>query len=174
MQQPAKFSTLTDGRKCGAPGYSREPACATAAGVTDDPFILLRFVEAQDGAYASALAEITRGAKRGHWMWFIFPQLRGLGRSELAHRFGISSLDEAKAYLSHPVLGPRLRECVAALQDLTSRTAADVFGEVDAMKLRSSLTLFLKAGGGPVFEAALIRWCGKEDTRTLELLGGKT
>jgi uncharacterized protein (DUF1810 family) len=132
----------------------------------DDPFNLKRYIEAQEGTYAGALAEIRRGAKRGHWMWFIFPQLRGLGRSEMAHRFGISSLDEARAYLTHPVLGPRLRECVAALQDLTSRSAAEVFGDVDAMKLRSSLTLFAQAGRGPIFEAALSRWFGEEDERT--------
>jgi uncharacterized protein (DUF1810 family) len=138
--------------------------------VADDLFNLQRFVEAQESTYSGALAEIRRGTKRGHWMWFIFPQLKGLGRSEMAYRFGISSLDEAKAYLAHPVLGPRLRECVAALQDLTSGTAAEVFGEVDAMKLRSSVTLFAKAGGGPIFEAALSRWFGVEDERTLHLL----
>lgn len=142
--------------------------CAIMA---DDPFNLRRFVEAQESAYPNALAEIMRGAKRGHWMWFIFPQLRGLGRSETAHRFGITSLDEARAYLLDPILGQRLRECVAAVQELTSRTVDGVFGEVDAMKLRSSLTLFIRAGGGPNFEAALNRWFGEEDPRTLELLG---
>ena len=139
--------------------------------MADDPFHLQRFVEAQEGTYAGALAEVRRGAKRGHWMWFIFPQLKGLGRSEMAHCFGVKSLDEAEAYLAHPVLGPRLRECVVALQDLGSGTAAEVFGEVDAMKLKSSLTLFARAGGGPIFDAALSRWFGGEDPRTLELLG---
>ena len=143
------------------------------ATMADYPFNLRRFVEAQEGTYPNALAEITRGAKRGHWMWFIFPQLRGLGGSEMARRFAVSSLREARAYLANAILGQRLRECVAALQDLSSRTAVDLFGEVDAMKLRSSLTLFVKAGGGPIFEAALNRWFGEEDPRTLELLGGK-
>ena len=141
-------------------------SCVTGPEVADDPFNLQRFVEAQEGTYAEALAEISHGAKRGHWMWFIFPQLKGLGQSEMAHRFGINSLDEAKAYLAHPVLGHRLRQCVAALQDLDSGTAAEVFGAVDAMKLRSSLTLFAKADGGAIFDAALSRWFEGEDERT--------
>lgn len=135
---------------------------------------LERFVEAQAPVYATALGEIRRGAKRTHWMWFIFPQLAGLGRSETARFFGIRSLDEARAYLAHPVLGARLRECVGALQDLTdaSTNADAVFGEVDAMKLRSSLTLFVEAGAGPLFTAALDRWFGGEpDPETLPLLG---
>ena len=125
---------------------------------------------AQEGTYAAALAEIRRGAKRGHWIWFVFPHLKGLGRSGMSQRFGIASLNEARAYLAHPVLGPRLRECVEALQDLTGKSAAQVFGAVDAMKLRSSLTLFSLAGGGAVFEAALSRWFGSADSRTLERL----
>jgi uncharacterized protein (DUF1810 family) len=141
--------------------------------MTKDPFNLERFVEAQEGTYAGALAEIRRGAKRGHWMWFIFPQLRGLGRSELAHYYGIGSLDEARAFLAHPVLGPRLRECVETLQDLTGKDAFDVFGEVDAMKLRSSLTLFSRAGGGAMFRAALARWFGSADEQTLAILRDK-
>lgn len=131
---------------------------------------LKRFVQAQEATYAEALAEIRRGAKLGHWMWFIIPQLKGLGRSEASQRFGIQSLEEARGYLAHPLLGPRLCECVAALQDLTCKTAIDVFGEVDAMKLRSSLTLFSRAGGGPLFEAALARWFSSPDQRTTELL----
>jgi uncharacterized protein (DUF1810 family) len=134
---------------------------------------LERFVEAQAPVYATALGEIRRGAKRSHWMWFIFPQLAGLGRSESARFFGIRSLDEARAYLAHQVLGTRLRECVGALQDITdiSISAQDVFGAVDAMKLRSSLTLFAEAGAGPLFAAALERWFGGvEDPATLRLL----
>lgn len=137
---------------------------------TANPFDLARFVEAQEGVYPSALAEIRRGAKRGHWMWFMFPQMKGLGRSAMADRFGIASIDEARAYLEHPVLGQRLRECVEALQDLTGVTATDVFGDVEAMKLRSSLTLFALAGGGPIFEAALTRWFGAMDERTRSML----
>lgn len=132
-----------------------------------------RFVEAQAPVYATALGEIRRGAKRSHWMWFIFPQLAGLGRSETATFFGIRSLDEARAYLAHPVLGTRLRECVGALQDLMdmSTSAERVFGAVDAMKLRSSLTLFAEAGAGPLFTAALERWFGGDaDPATLSLL----
>ena len=99
-------------------------------------------------------------------MWFVFPQLKGLGHSPIAQHFGLASLDEAAAYLSHPILGARLRECVEALQDLKSSNAVDVFGDVDAMKLRSSLTLFTIAGGGPIFEAAVVRWFGTKDRRT--------
>ena len=137
----------------------------------DDPYNLERFVEAQAGSYDTALAEIRRGAKRSHWMWFIFPQIAGLGRSETARRFAIQSLDEARAYLDHPVLGSRLRECVGAIQDIVGKTADEVFGEVDALKLRSSLTLFGQAGGGPLYDAALRRWFdGAPDPATLGLL----
>lgn len=136
----------------------------------DGPADLQRFLAAQEGTYASALAELGRGAKRGHWMWFIFPQIAGLGRSETARYYAIASLDEAREYLAHPVLGKRLRECVEALQDIAGKRAAEVFGSVDAMKLRSSLTLFAQAGGGPIFEAALARWFGAPDERTLEIL----
>jgi uncharacterized protein (DUF1810 family) len=104
-------------------------------------------------------------------MWFILPQLAGLGRSEMARRFAIRDLDEARAYLAHPVLGQRLRLIIAALQDLTGTTAPAVFGEVDATKLRSSLTLFAEASGEPIFSAALQRWFGgKPDERTLSIL----
>lgn len=133
-------------------------------------FDLERFVDAQAAVYLSALAEIRRGAKRGHWMWFIFPQLRGLGHSPMADRFGVRSVEEAHAYLHHAILGPRLRECVEALQDLTGSSAEDVFGEVDAMKLRSSLSLFALVGGGPIFDAALTRWFGSIDEKTMELI----
>lgn len=138
--------------------------------MANDPFDLKRFVEAQGDVYVSALSEIQRGAKRGHWMWFIFPQARGLGHSAMANRFGIASLEEARAYLAHPVLGARLRECVESLQDLTGFSAAEVFGDIDALKLRSSLTLFDLAEGGPIFDAALARWFGSRDERTAELL----
>ena len=135
-----------------------------------DPYDLDRFIDAQEGLYSKALAEIRQGAKRSHWMWFIFPQARGLGHSPTAHHFGIASLDEARAYLAHPVLGRRLMECVEALQDLTNPDAVAVFGEIDAMKLRSSLTLFTLADGKPVFKAALQRWFGSMDEKTRALL----
>jgi len=140
--------------------------------VTGGPSDLDHFVEAQAGSYAIALGEIRGGLKRKHWMWFIFPQLAGLGRSAMAQRYAIASLEEARAYLAHPLLGARLRGCVASLQDLEARSAQEVFGEVDAMKLRSSLTLFARASGERLFVAALDRWFdGREDQATLRLLG---
>lgn len=132
---------------------------------------LERFVEAQAHSYGAALSEIKRGRKTSHWMWFIFPQLRGLGSSQMAQHYGVASLEEARSYLAHPVFGTRLRACVAALQDLPEANADQVFGSVDAMKLRSSLTLFTRAGGGSMFEAALQRWfSGEFDDRTDDLL----
>jgi len=133
---------------------------------------LMRFIEAQAGAYDQALAELRKGAKRSHWMWFIFPQLAGLGRSVMAKRYAIADLAEAQAYLAHPVLGRRYAACVAALADLSGSDPVAVFGAIDAMKLRSSLTLFEAAGGEPAFGAALDRWFGgARDERTLALLG---
>ncbi len=136
------------------------------------PFDLDRFVAAQAQIFDTAFGEIRRGAKRSHWMWFIFPQIAGLGSSEMARRYAIGSLDEARAYLAHPVLGARLRDCVAALQDLTGTSAEAVFGGIDALKLRSSLTLFAQAGGGGLFIAAIDRWFnGEADPATLARLG---
>ena len=134
-------------------------------------FDLERFVTAQEGVYETALAEIRRGAKRSHWMWFVFPQIAGLGQSATARFYAIGSIDEAQAYLAHTVLGARLRECVAALGKVQRADARAVFGSIDAVKLRSSLTLFVAAGGGEAFEAALERWFGQEDAATLRLLG---
>jgi len=135
-----------------------------------DPFRLERFVDAQTDVFDTALAEIRAGAKRSHWMWFIFPQLAALGQSATAKHYGIESLAEAQAYLAHPLLGPRLRECVAALQALPPAKAEQVFGPIDALKLRSSLTLFDAAGAGPQFAAALERWFGGADAKTMALL----
>lgn len=135
-----------------------------------DPFDLDRFVAAQATSFDTALGEIRRGAKRSHWMWYIFPQIAGLGHSAMAQRYAIGSIEEARAYLAHPVLGPNLRECVSALQDLVGTTAEAVFGGIDAVKLRSSLTLFREAGGDPLFAAALERWFGPPDEATLSLL----
>ena len=142
----------------------------------DNGFDLDRFVEAQDGVFDQALAEIRRGQKRGHWMWFVFPQLRGLGRSPTARHYGLASAAEAAVYLAHPVLGPRLRACVEALQDLEQGSAVEIFGEVYAMKLRSSLTLFAEVADERLFVAALERWFdGQADPLTLDLLreGGR-
>lgn len=135
---------------------------------------LERFVEAQEGVYAQALAEIRAGAKRSHWMWFIFPQLAGLGRSETARRYAIHSIEEARAYLRHPLLGARYLECVSELQDLDGADPVAVFGEIDAIKLSSSLTLFEAARPLALFEAALARWFGGvADPETLRLLDAK-
>ena len=133
---------------------------------------LARFVAAQSGVYDLALAELGAGAKRTHWMWFVLPQLRGLGTSMMADRYGLEGLDEARAYLAHPILGERLRECVSALLlHAGKRSAAEVMGVVDAIKLHSSLTLFEAAGGGPSFTRALDAFYGAErDRRTLGLL----
>lgn len=132
---------------------------------------LSRFVEAQAKIYDTALAEIRAGAKRSHWMWFIFPQLRGLGQSPTAHYYGIASLSEARAYLDHSVLGARYLECVKALQGLAGNDPIAVFGSVDAMKLRSSLTLFETARTSPLLDDALERWFdGERDASTLHLL----
>jgi uncharacterized protein (DUF1810 family) len=143
-------------------------------GATDlDRFNLDRFVSAQETTYARVLTGITRGLKTSHWMWFIFPQIAGLGSSEISRRYAIGSIDEAQAYLAHPFLGARYRECVAALQDLDGTNAEAVFGSVDAAKLRSSLTLFAEAApDDPLLEAALQRWFrGGKDKRTVAILG---
>jgi uncharacterized protein (DUF1810 family) len=138
----------------------------------DDPFDLERFVVAQQGNYTAALDELRAGRKRTHWIWYVLPQLRGLGLSGMSQRYGIASLAEAQAYLAHPLLGPRLRECVAALNAQHGRSAADVLGELDAMKWRSSLTLFAAvAGPDSIFHDALAKYFGaRGDPRTLELL----
>jgi uncharacterized protein (DUF1810 family) len=109
------------------------------------PFDLERFVTAQGGVYDGALRELRQGRKTGHWMWFIFPQLAGLGRSEMSRFYGITSLDEARAYLAHPVLRARLRECAAAVLATDAPTAEAILGSIDAIKLRSSMTLFHRA-----------------------------
>jgi uncharacterized protein (DUF1810 family) len=132
-----------------------------------------RFVSAQNGTYEAALAEITAGNKRTHWMWFVFPQIAGLGTSTTAQLYAIASLDEARAYLAHPVLGPRLRECAEALLTVHNRSAADIFGYPDDLKLRSSMTLFARAAAEPgVFQAVLDRYFPGPDERTLQLIEG--
>ena len=133
---------------------------------------LERFVEAQAGAYAVALDELRSGRKRTHWVWFVLPQLRGLGRSPMAERFGLAGLDEARAYLAHPLLGPRLRDCITALLGHADAPIASILGEVDAVKLRSCLTLFaLAAPREALFERGLQAFfCGALDDATLRLL----
>jgi uncharacterized protein (DUF1810 family) len=138
---------------------------------TPDPD-LERFVAAQDGggSYAQAVAELRRGRKTSHWMWFVFPQIAGLGQSAISRRYAISSLAEAQAYLAHPVLGPRLREAAGILAGLSGPTAEQVFGGIDALKLRSSMTLFLRAAPAEaVFRQVLEQYFGGcEDPATLE------
>lgn len=137
-----------------------------------DRFDLDRFVSAQEPSYARVLTELTRGLKTSHWMWFIFPQVNRLGSSKMSRRYAIGSIEEAQAYLAHPLLGARYRESVGALQDLIGITAEAVFGSIDAAKLCSSLTLFAEAAPSePLFAAALQRWCrGDKDRRTVDIL----
>ena len=130
-----------------------------------------RFVTAQQGTYGTALAELRAGRKRSHWMWFVFPQVAGLGRSPTAQHYAIADLAEARAYLAHPVLGARLRQAAQVLADLDATDPVAVLGSVDALKLRSSMTLFAAAGEDPVFPAVLDRFYGGEqDPATVELL----
>jgi uncharacterized protein (DUF1810 family) len=136
---------------------------------------LERFVTAQDrgATYTSALAELRAGHKRGHWMWFVFPQIAGLGRSPTAQAYAIESLDEARAYIEHPVLGPRLTESARALTELSGSKAEDILGAVDALKLRSSMTLFARAAPhNPLFSRVLDQFYGGvADPATDRLLG---
>jgi uncharacterized protein (DUF1810 family) len=128
-----------------------------------DPYDLDRFVAAQDdgGTYRRAVAELLAGQKIGHWMWFVFPQITGLGFSAMSQRYAISSLDEAQAYLRHDVLGPRLRECAGIVAATADRSTEDIFGGIDAQKLRSSMTLFLRADPAErVFRTVLDRYYG--------------
>jgi uncharacterized protein (DUF1810 family) len=136
-------------------------------------FDLQRFVDAQAPVYAQAVKELRAGHKTSHWMWFVFPQLRGLGRSDTAHYYGLSGAAEAVAYWGHPTLGPRLRECCELLDNHANTSAEAIFGSVDALKLHSCLTLFLRASSGDVlFEGLLSRYFGgQQDAKTLELLG---
>lgn len=138
-----------------------------------DPFDLDRFVQAQADDYERAVAEIAAGRKVSHWMWYIFPQLAGLGTSHLAQRYAVRSLDEARAYLAHPLLGPRLIACAEAAIGVEGRTANDIFGFPDDLKLRSSATLFaLVTPPGSAFERVLAKFYrGERDERTLALLG---
>ena len=138
----------------------------------NDPFNLQRFMDAQTPVFDAVRKELRRGCKQGHWMWFILPQLKGLGYSSMAQKFGISSQAEAKEYLAHPVLGPRITECVRLTIAVDGRSAEDIFGDIDAMKFRSSMTLFAQvAGDDSVFADALRKYFGGQpDQQTLERL----
>jgi uncharacterized protein (DUF1810 family) len=136
---------------------------------TADPFNLQRFVDAQDGIYAQVLAELKKGSKETHWIWFIFPQIRGLGSSAMAEKFAISSQEEAAAYLADPLLGPRLRECTKLVNAVEGRSAYEILGDPDDLKFRSSMTLFATvAEDKRVFEQALKKYFdGEYDPLTL-------
>jgi uncharacterized protein (DUF1810 family) len=146
---------------------------ANEPGVADDPHDLLRFVRAQEKNYAQALAEIRSGRKRSHWMWYIFPQYEGLGFSSTSRRYAIKSDAEARAYLGHSVLGPRLLECAEAALHVEGRSAFEVFGSPDDVKLRSCATLFACVSpADSVFERLLNKYFhGERDDKTLRLLG---
>jgi uncharacterized protein (DUF1810 family) len=144
----------------------------SSPGPAADPHDLARFIEAQADSFDTALAELRAGCKETHWMWFVLPQLRGLGYSQAAQFYGIASLQEAIAYLAHPVLGARLRQCVQAIGAHAGRTAAQILGPIDALKYGSCLTLFSAAAGpDPLFDQALQQFYdGQRDARTLALL----
>jgi uncharacterized protein (DUF1810 family) len=137
-----------------------------------DPYGLGRFLLAQDAVYASVLAELRAGRKESHWIWFVFPQLAGLGSSAMSERYAISSLDEARAYLAHPILGPRLRECVSLVLALRGRAIEDIFPYPDDLKFRSCITLFAEAAeGANVFLEALRKYFrGEADAATSRML----
>jgi uncharacterized protein (DUF1810 family) len=143
----------------------------------DDPFDLKRFEDAQEqgATYATAVVELRAGRKQSHWMWFVFPQIAGLGQSPTSRRYAISSPAEAKAYLEHPVLGPRLIECAGILTQLSGRSALEIFGAIDAIKLRSSMTLFAHAAPGePLFGKVLDRYYdGVPDEATEGLMASR-
>lgn len=143
---------------------------------TSDPYGLERFVQAQTSSYEEALAEIKGGRKRSHWMWFVFPQFEGLGFSAVSQRYSIKRAAEAEAYLAHPLLGPRLTECAAALLGLEKTSAHEVFGSPDEMKLKSCATLFASVSpDDSVFHQLLTKYFqGESDSRTLQLLDGKS
>jgi uncharacterized protein (DUF1810 family) len=137
-----------------------------------DPHNLQRFVDAQASVFAQVLAELRAGRKRSHWMWFIFPQIAGLGSSDMAQHFAISGRAEAEAYLAHPTLGPRLRQCTELVNQVPNRTVSDIFGYPDDLKFRSSITLFDSvAPAEPAFAAALLKYfAGKPEPATLARL----
>jgi len=139
----------------------------------EDSFALSRFVQAQEDVYEHVIAELQAGKKRSHWMWFIFPQFDGLGFSQTSKHFAIKNLEEAKAYLAHPILGPRLLACADAVMKIEGRTAHEIFGSPDDSKLKSCATLFACVSEpGSIFERLLVKYYqGRRDGKTLKLLG---
>ena len=141
----------------------------------NDPYDLDRFVRAQATDYDRALSELRDGKKRSHWMWYIFPQIEGLGTSPMSQRYSIKSAAEARAYFDHPVLGPRLRECAAIVRDIVGRSALEILGSPDDQKLRSCATLFAAVSDDDVFEQVLRKYFdGQPDKETLRRLGAAT
>jgi len=139
--------------------------------LSNDPYDLDRFVRAQAADYDRALSELRDGEKRSHWMWYVFPQIEGLGQSPMSHRYSIKSAAEARAYLDHPVLGPRLRECAAVVYNIVGRSALEIFGSPDDMKLRSCASLFASVSDNGIFEQVLQKYFdGQHDEETLRLL----
>lgn len=161
-------------RSCLAKSQSRQRAYCGLFGMNDrgDPFDLQRFVEAQNPCFERVRSELREGKKRGHWIWFIFPQIKGLGHSPMAQKFAISSRDEAAAYLAHPILGPRLRECSELVNSIEGRSIGEIFGSPDDLKFRSCMTLFAHTKqDNQIFVDALQKYCaGKPDPLTLERL----
>ena len=137
-----------------------------------DPYDLNRFIEAQEAVYERALSELQNGRKKTHWMWFIFPQIAGLGSSAMSHRYSIRSVDEARAYMDHPLLGARLRECGNAILQVEDRSATEILGSPDDMKLKSCATLFEAVSPREsVFAQILDKYYqGERDSRTLDLI----
>jgi|SRR5689334_20906129 len=137
-----------------------------------DPFNLQRFVDAQDPVFTEVCSELRVGCKRGHWMWFVFPQIRGLGHSPIANQYAISSRDEAAVYVKHLILGPRLRECTQLVNSVNGRSAEQIFGHIDSLKFRSSMTLFAHAtSDNQIFKQAVLKYYGGMfDSLTLEKL----
>ena len=141
----------------------------------NDPYDLDRFVRAQAPDYERALSELRAGEKRSHWMWYIFPQIAGLGHSPMSHRYSIKSAAEARAYLDHPVLGPRLRECAAVVIGIVGRSVLEIFGSPDDMKLLSCATLFARVSHEAVFDQLIQKYFdGQPDKETLRLLNSPT
>jgi len=139
--------------------------------LSNDPYDLDRFVRAQVADYDRALSELRGGKKRSHWMWYIFPQIEGLGQSPISRRYSIKSAAEARAYLDHPILGPRLRECAALVNGIVDQSALEIFGSPDDMKLRSCATLFASVSDDAVFEQVLEKYFnGQHDQETLRRL----
>ncbi|MEM7591823.1 MAG: DUF1810 domain-containing protein [Cyanobacteria bacterium P01_A01_bin.83] len=137
----------------------------------DDLFNLNRFISAQENVYNSALLELKNGSKRSHWMWYIFPQLDGLGRSATARHYGIKSIEEARAYLNHPILGKRLLECANAILNIEGKSALEILGYPDDLKLKSSMTLFDCVASDTIFVSVLDKYfSGEQDHKTLQLL----